>query len=280
MALKVKTNEDRDAEREFINQANRSLLEEIDSIWSIAHLKKLSDDDLVDRLDACEAQGALIRWRILWELRQRYNSDKLFGQFLSELKLTRPNWAWSQSDISRSIAAGKFCEEYKLSDLNKAKINQGSIHLLARMPDKEAAVKILSDIRHKNVPLRDVERMIEQSKAVATIEQKPVVMPYDKAPAPIRTVQVVNSQAIESIEQSVSEPPALNLAVVPIEMAKQVVSVRMDNEVMNPKFIELTDEEMAEEIYLFCKKFPVSFMRLAGVVKLLLTKVTMRGYGK
>ena len=122
MALKVKTVAEREAEREFINQANRSQLEEVDSIWSVVNLKKLSDNDLIDRLDACEAQGTLIRWRILWELRQRYESDKLFGQFLSELRLTRPNWAWSQTDISRSIAAGRFCEEYKLSDLNKAKI--------------------------------------------------------------------------------------------------------------------------------------------------------------
>jgi hypothetical protein len=216
-------------------------------------LSRLTDNQLIDRLEQVEGQGYLIKCRILWELRQRFASDRLFGQYLNEIReSTNPAWASSSSDISRSIAAGRFCEQHKINDLTKAKIYKGAVYALSMMQDVESAGKILAEIRQKNIAVKEVERMIEQSKAVATIEQPEAVV-HDQEAVP-RITQGIDNQAIEVIEL-----PAL------------------DAEPINA---ELSDEDMAEEIYLFCKKFPISFMRLASVVKLLLTKVTMRGYGK
>ena len=231
-------------------------------LWTVADLNRLTDGQLVDRLEQIEGQSFLIKCRILWELRQRFASDRLFGQYLVEISSTRQFLAGSQSSISSFIAVGRFCEQQKLSDLNQSKISKGSICKLSMMSDADAAVKILQNIRQKNVPLREVERMIEQSKAVATIEQ-PEVVAHDQEAVP-RIVQVIDNQAMEVIELSV-----LDVEPVNTELSRAYI--------VNA---ELSDEDMAEEIYLFCKKFPISFMRLASVVKLLLTKVTMRGYGK
>jgi hypothetical protein len=244
-----------DARKEFVIGTQESG----NSPWSLSDLARLTDDQLIDRLEQVEGQGYLIKCRILWELRQRFDSDRLFGQYLNEVReSTNPAWASSSSDISRSIAAGRFCEQHKINDLTKAKIYKGAVYALSMMQDVESAGKILSEIRQKNVAVKEVERMIEQSKAVATIEQ-PEAVARDQEPTPGRVIQVVDNQAIESIEHDIIELPV---------------------SVLEPIRVELTDEDMAEEIYLFCKKFPISFMRLASVVKLLLTKVTMRGYGK
>jgi hypothetical protein len=195
-----------EARNEFVLGTQES---EKNTLWSLTDLNKLSKNQLIDRLEQIEGQGYLMKCRILWELRQRFASDKLFGQYLNEIRsATSPAWDSSSSDISRSIATGRFCDQHKISDLTKAKIYKGAIYALSMMPDKESAVKILTDIRHKNVPVKDVERMIEQSKAVATIDQQ-VVIRNEQATSPLRTVQVIDNQAIESTGQLVIEPPAL-----------------------------------------------------------------------
>jgi hypothetical protein len=159
----------------FIIEANKTELEQQDSLWSLANLKKLEPDELVDRLERVENQSVLIKWRILWALRQKFPSDKLFGQYLANIRddATRPNWLSSPRDISRSVAAGRFCEQHRITDLNAIGVYQSSIYALSSPANEDIADSIFAQIRKKNIPNKDVERMIAQAKAVLTIEQQP-----------------------------------------------------------------------------------------------------------
>src|SRR5659263_102007 len=117
--VKFKTPEEIEARRAFIAGADKDgIIQQQESIWSFSDLKKLSNDELINRLEQIDNQAMLMRWRILWVLRQRFPSDRLFGQYIAELRATRAICAGSHQDVNRALHAGRFCERHQITDLN------------------------------------------------------------------------------------------------------------------------------------------------------------------
>ena len=157
-----------------------------ESVFSLQRLDLLSQDEIVERIDAIEAQAWLLKARLIWELRKRFPSDKEFGQYLNVLRNSTSQFmASSSSQVSKLAAIGRFCEEHKISDMGKTKVYQESLYELARLEDKVIASKILKTVRNKHLSVADVKRIIQQETVVHTIENEPVeVINYDEPKLP------------------------------------------------------------------------------------------------
>lgn len=168
-----------------------------ESVFSLQRLDLLSQDEIVERIDAIEAQAWLLKARLIWELRKRFPSDKEFGQYLNVLRNSTSQFmASSSSQVSKLAAIGRFCEEHKISDMGKTKVYQESLYELARLEDKVIASKILKTVRNKHLSVADVKRIIQQETVVHTIENEPVeVINYDEPKLPY-VIPVIDNVAV------------------------------------------------------------------------------------
>lgn len=162
--------------REFVDGVGKS------DVWSVSGLNQLSNEDLIKRLVQIDNQSTLMKWRILWILRQRYDSDTLFGQYIAELRSdpAQTLCLGNQMDIYRAWNAGKFCETYDINDLSEISISQTAIYELSRPANEAVSGDVFNAIRYKKVPVSDVKRMLEQAKAVSTIETQELILEVDK----------------------------------------------------------------------------------------------------
>lgn len=172
-----------DAKREFI-QGSDTQVARVD-IFSLSGINKLSEEDILDRIEDIDAQSTLLRWRLWYALRKKYPSDKEFGQRIADLKATRAICAMSPQVINREMHAGRWCEEHKVDNLLDIGIGKSVIYILSSPANKGISDKIFKAIKRKNLPIKEVERLIAQETAVLTTEkqpdiQAPEIMDYDQ----------------------------------------------------------------------------------------------------
>lgn len=147
---------------------------EKDSIWSLANLKRLTPEEIVDRIEQINDQAFLYTSRLLWELRDRFPSDIKFGQYIEKIKNhpTHPVKLGKQPRTNKMLHVGRFCNEYDISDISKIGILQSVIVELARPFYREVAGAVLHEIRRKNLKFKDAVGVMEAKKAVFTIEKQ------------------------------------------------------------------------------------------------------------
>ena len=204
MVKPVKDTEARDA---FIAEARKTDNPVQTSLFSFDGLKKLSNDELIERIEQVETQALIIKWRIWWTIRQRFRRNVQFGDYVASLR-ENPNYAHivdSQQQISRAINAGRFCEKHKITSLEQVGILQSSIYELSKPINEDVADKLYKQIKHKNLPNIEVQRLIAQAKAVETIEQPENnvvdLMPYNQTLP--RYIPVVDNVAqLPEVEQN------------------------------------------------------------------------------
>jgi hypothetical protein len=287
--------------------------DEHESIWSVANLKKLSIDELEDRLDQVEKQSTLIKWRIWWSIRQKFGeNDKAFGKYVQSLRdrSTPPAWLGSPRDITRSIAAGRFCEQHRVSDLNSVKIYKESIYALIEVKDEKIASEILHKIRRTNTVPMDVKKMITDATTVVSTIEKSVpgtVQAMDHEQPEKYTLQVEKSiihgevipEPAQSQQQVTIEPsePEISPAITESSTAlmmqviaeadedqviKNSINRRMNLilELAGEKAAYLTKDQQKEEIKLLVRSYQLSFLSEAGLLQECAKDIAAKGYGK
>lgn len=168
--------------------------------WDTADLKRLSTEDLLDRLEKIDNQATLMRWRIWWAIRQQFKSDKLFGQYIISLKENAhyAHLIGNQQDINRALNAGKFCEAHGITDLDAIGLLKSSIYALSRPANADVADSVFNAAKRKNLPNTEVERMVYEAKSI-TVEKEPAVERLEHGFKDVhlgpRTVQVLNNIA-------------------------------------------------------------------------------------
>ena len=312
MALTVKTPEMAQQQLDFINEANQGQLVKQDSIWSLDGIKRLSEHDLIERLFQVTNQSLLVKWRLFWELRQRYPSDRKFGEKLNQLR-NDPTYAdciGASQDINRALNAGRFCEKHRIIDLNKTAIYQSAIYELSRPMNIDVADDVYKRIKGKHVPVYDVIRMINEAKGnvVLTIEQPSAElsrlveqMDLDQLSQEKRFVPVVKNVAIEGNQQSIIESSAVMVAPEVAERAvNSLMQSLMTEEVAEVVTVEpmrtltrrqellqelalmdasgLTIDEQADEIMLLVESYRLSFIRQIPVFQACIKKAQAAGY--
>ncbi len=269
------------------SQSDTQLQEENEaSIWSVENLKKLSVEEIEDRLWAVEEQSVLIKWRLWWALRQKFGkNDKAFGQHINEMRehSTRPGWPTSPRDITRSVACGRFCEKHNISDLTGIKIHQGAIEALSSIEDKKITTDILRQIRRKYVAVGDVKKMImNATQVVSIVEKEPEttelsVIDYTSALPGKYTVEIersiivgeINGEPVKTIQQIAIIPPGREIEV-DIEVPEKALielkpfinddlfSTRRAHslrELASMDAGDISDDDAVQEVLLFIKQY-------------------------
>jgi hypothetical protein len=313
MAIKsLKEIQDRKA---FIRGDNDLNAQNSDSIWSLADLKKLEPDQIIDRIEQIDSQSELLKWRLWNALRLRFPSNNEFGDYIAALR-NDPVHAIcvdSQQNINRFIHAGRFCERHKIGDLNKAGISKSVIYLLSSPANAGIADEIFQSIRRKNVLHKDVQRMIEQAKAVVTIVkqpepplQQPERMDYEQHPSEhrespiIEGVVVQETAAVQSVHQTtvinVQQAPALPEVAEAATGLMRHVAIYGENEQINSDNLakrhdlllnlldldatHLTEEQLKAEAKLLANSWRVSFMKQGALLIEAGKEILDKGYGK
>lgn len=277
--VKFKTSDEIEARRVFIAGADKDgIIQQQTDIWSFLDLKKLTNDELIDRLEQIDNQATLIKWRILWALRQRFPSDRLFGQYIADLKATRAICAGSHQEINRALHAGRFCEKYGITNLSSAGVLQSAVYALSRPSNETIADEVYNRVKNKNVPVKDVERYIEQAKAVLTIEQpkNPEQMPYESG-MEINYASSVNEGG-GNLKLEISEALAIlseniihGVANVPDSNHQRRMAILATLPTLNEG--ELSNEEILDELKTLCLQFMKPSLTIIPIIKLLIKRL-------
>lgn len=288
--------------------------DEQESIWSVAHLKKLTVQQLENKLEEVEEQSTLIKWRIWWAIRQKFDSDRLFGEHINELRLnsTRPGWPSSPRDISRSIAAGRFCEKHRISDLNTVRIYKESIYLLMSLKDEGIAGKILSEIRRRHTEPTAVRKMIDDATTVvSTIEKRPEVTAPIPGSSDKRHLQVASGIVVEKQidfvdwinedkgdQAPVRQENEINPAIAESSTALMMQAIQEDDseqqvitnnvnrrmglllELAREEATYMTEQQMKDEIKMLVMSYRLGFLKEAGLLQTCAKEISAKGYGK
>ncbi len=149
-----------------------SLSDKSDNPLSLDGLKFLTNNELIERYIQIDQGAARAKWHICWLLRQRFDSDKLFGQYVEDLNSTQTNCLGSQKNVWRSWRAGEFCDKYEIGELSEFNLSKSIVYELSAPANESVVEYVLSVIKNhsERMPINAVRRLIEQSKAVATQE--------------------------------------------------------------------------------------------------------------
>jgi hypothetical protein len=291
--VKFKTPEEIEARRVFIAGADKDgIIQQQESIWSFSDLKKLSNDELINRMEQVDNQAILMRWRILWVLRQRFPSDRLFGQYIAELKATRANCAGSHQEINRALHAGRFCARHRITDLNSVGLLQSSIYVLSRPANEYVADEVYKKIKNKNVQVKDVERYVEQAKAVLTIEQQPqqpVEMDYERDSTELHFIQDTNNIAIKPdfIESIASLVERIDLQPEITKVDSYAHAPESNHQrrmailaTLPPLDDEISNDEIIAEVRLLCSQFMSPVFKIIPLIKLFMNQLSAEKHGK
>lgn len=247
------------------------------SIWPFADLKKLSTEELLDRLEQVDNQANLLKWRLWWAIRQKFPSDKLFGQYIASLANTaHSNIVGSQQSINRWLHSGRFCELHKINDLNAIGILQSSIYDLAAPRNKDISTKIFNEIKRKNIPYLDVCRMIEQAKAVLTIDKVETVETQDFASLPQassdtakRLIWVEDGIAMEPVETQDFESLTDSVHQRRYSLLRELANIDAST---------LTDDQASAEILLFVEQYQRPFLKLIILFQICIKAIQEQSY--
>lgn len=213
-------------------------------VKSFRYLKALSNDQLIDELIMVHVESTLTKWRIIWELRQRFPSNIEFGNYINDLRKKGVHGlsVVGQQEINRFANCGRFCEKHKINDLSEIKLTPTVISELAR-PDNddisdELYQEFLEEVEKGNtIRVKDAKLRIKQMKAVLTVDSLTLDQNQDK-----NKTSVQNSDIGSKLDDRL------------IALAEEDASM-------------LTDESAVKEFLIFAKRFRRQNVELIKIFK-------------
>ena len=154
-----------ESKRRFVD----ALSDKSNNPLSLNGLKFLSNDELLGRYIQIDNGAARTKWHICYLLRQRFDSDKLFGQYIEAFRDSTGTLCPSnRKDLYRSWRAGKFCETYGINNLEDFKLSKTVIYELSQVANEDVASKVFDAIKNQDEPasVQDVRRLLEQARSI------------------------------------------------------------------------------------------------------------------
>jgi hypothetical protein len=318
--MAFKSREELEERKKFIQQADQLPPEQQD-LWLASNLKKLSVKELESRMEDIEWQYhnradalgrsyILYKWKLVMHIRGKFDSDRKFGEYLNDLRDRKPEHPiCTTKRLVRDIQAAKFCEKHNIKDLNKVKIYPTAIYHLAEPRNSDVANEIYKEIKGKNLPVTEVERLItkahalEHQSAQAALER----MDYDKK-EPSEPVEPYKVDVIKGVAQ-VEEVAAQHKPVIPefIQAVKEKLFHHEQKEIVHDEELDeffvpevkqddphrkellalmvqmdasmLSDDEVIDEIMLFVSQYKRAKLKLIPIFQAAIerSKPTYRG---
>lgn len=154
-----------ESKRRFVD----ALSDKSNNPLSLNGLKFLSNDDLLGRYIQIDNGATRTKWHICWLLRQRFDSDKLFGQYIEEFRDSTGTLCPSnRKDLYRSWRAGKFCETYGINSLEDFNLSKTVVYELSQAANEDVTGGVFDSIKNKDMPVsvQEVRRLLEQARSI------------------------------------------------------------------------------------------------------------------
>jgi hypothetical protein len=247
---------------------------------SFSELKKLNKEELIDRLEQVDNQATLIKWRIWWAIRQKFPSDKKFGQYIAELREdpTHANCVGSQQEINRMLNAGRFCEAHRINDLRRIGISQSALYELSRPANGDISKKIFQSVKGKGYPFLEIQRRIAQERAVLTVGTSPSMMDYDQpVTQPVERRSPYTVDVVKNVAQVEHQEPEEELSPEMAEVVERHETVAIMQENIEAE-VKNTDDEIVSAILKFIAWYKLSPMKMIGILQLVIKRLQSETY--
>jgi len=149
----------------------------IDNLLSLNELKHLSNEELLNRYIEIDNGAARAKWHICWLIRQRFDSDKLFGQFIEAFaNSTASLCSSSRASIYRAWRAGKFCESNNINDIAEFKLSKTVIYELSAAANEDVATQVFEAIKERDtiISVQEAKRLLMQARAIEVSVERQV----------------------------------------------------------------------------------------------------------
>jgi hypothetical protein len=161
-------------------------------------LAALSLEQLADRFEAIERQGQLFQGQILLEARNRFPSNKEFGQWCANNSICVD----SQQHRTRLMNLARFFASRELD-----KIGISAAYEIAAPVNADVAVEVYEYAKGKNLPLAEVRKQIaiRKGESLPIPENEPVpvrIIPTDK---PLITGRPIEDEIEKSKQDLIME---------------------------------------------------------------------------
>jgi len=151
----------------------------------IRTLRDLSIDQLLDKWEHLDNDVLSIKWRLAMLISDKFKdkSKNAFGDFLRNLRESRPDLAFckvNNSTLFRYARAARFCEKYRITNLNEAGISPSAIYALSTVENEKIVDErfFKKHIKNQNLSVDEVKRLICQADSIeGTFTSEPVETP-------------------------------------------------------------------------------------------------------
>jgi hypothetical protein len=284
---KFKTPQEIEERNAFIAGAEAARKDSID-IWKSSDLKKLTLEALLDRLERVDNQASLLRWKIFSAIRAHFLSDKLYGQYLAELR-ENPNYAGligTQQDAHRSACAGRFCEKHGINNLNDAGILKSTVYARLIAQAKAITGEVVPEVQvidYDNIgnvqepgeKVRHLRRAIqlENGKIPGLMVEQQCDALTDMMANAFADAEAVTKVDYEAPEEDFEEEvEAVHIHIERAGVEESVLHNATDDDLLlelaSRRAVGLTPEQMANEILLLSERFGLSSIKLIPIMQL------------
>jgi hypothetical protein len=229
MAIKLRVKSDSPNFAPDPNKTKEQLIQELktgadgedDLSLSIRKINLMTNEDIVDRIIQIDNQATIMKWRMWWVIRQRFESDKLFGQWIEEFRgdATRTLCPSSTKEIYRAYTAGKFCEFYEINNLSIVGVSQTVIYELSRPVNEAIAGEVFNAVKFQRTPVHEVKRLLEQARSIDPVH--PAVFEMESGE---RTNDIDKESNID-VGNYLYDEPESNVEVIDYEEVDSVIEV-------------------------------------------------------
>lgn len=258
--------EARDAETKVdeIFEIQRKEIAKID-VLPTKSLRKLTVNELVDKWGQLEGDYILLKWKLAMLISDKFKSKIEFGQFLQELRESKPNHPLctiKQSTFYRYTRAAKFCDKFKIYDLKDAGISPTAIYDLSEIANEPVIdYKFIINIKNKNLPVSEIKRLIYQAHSITgELIQIPVL--------PKKSETFSQTQDFENLEVHVPDVTKRQ------EVYDQPVPFSNQQAILSTEPIsQLTEESMVQAVCNLLDSFNISFVEKLNVITITQEKI-------
>lgn len=247
-------------------------------VLSTKDLRKLTVNELVDKWNQLEGDYILLKWKLAMLISDKFKSKIEFGQFLQELRNTNPNHPLctiKQSTFYRYTRAARFCDRFKIYDLNEIGISPTAIYDLSEITNEPVVdYRFIRSIKNKNLPVSEIKRLIYQAHSI-TGELMPEPIQSKKPETELPAQDFEHLEAIYNETQTMYDViEEHGVSVQSIQLTSQPVALHVE------PTNQLTEDGMVQAVLNLLDSFNISFTEKLDIIKRAQDKITESEYGK
>jgi len=167
-------------------------------LLSSSALSKLNEWELADKFEKIDGDYHLLKWKIASLIKGKFKSDKLYGQFLQELRDTHPSHPLctiKTATLRRYYKAAEICDILKIDNLKAVGLSPTMIYELGELKNKDKLNEIYEQIKNENVVSSSKSKKKKKAEILEVLQKNAKVEDVKRL---IKLADSIDGEVIES----------------------------------------------------------------------------------